>query len=130
MPHSASRATGYPDRVIPVFILSAGLILAGLVQIFVMIRASDGRLGRNRFAGIRTRMTLSSDEAWMTAHQAARSLGLRSGIAFLAGGMVLPLARVGRLVGILGVVLGIVYLYLSTRAGVRSVTPVASRTTK
>ena len=102
-------------------IFCVGLILSGLVQLFVTIRAADGRLKRNRFGGIRTKLTLASDENWLTAHQAARPLGLRAGTAFLASGLVVPASRIGPILALAGVAFGIVCLYLSTRAGVRAV---------
>jgi uncharacterized membrane protein len=113
--------------VVPVFVIAAGLVLSGLVQIVVMSRASDGRLKRSKLVGIRTRATLASDEAWQSAHQAAKPLGLRAGIAFLASGLVIPVARVGLFLALAGLAFGIVCLYLSTRAGVRAVTEIATK---
>ena len=110
-------------------IASVGLILAGVVQLFVSIRAADGRLGRNRIAGIRTRATMLTDDTWRTAHQAAKPLGLRAGQAFLLSGLIIPVARVGKILGLVGLAFGIICLYRSTRAGVRAVTEI-SRTGK
>lgn len=44
------------------------LVVAGRVVISVARRTADGRLGRNGLAGIRTKATRSSDEAWHAAH--------------------------------------------------------------
>lgn len=41
---------------------------------------SSGALPRNRILGVRTPRTLSSDEAWARAHQAAGPIWLWSGI--------------------------------------------------
>lgn len=68
-----------------------------------------------------------TDDNWLEAHKAARSYGMRSGQAFLASGLVVPVARVGQLLALAGVGFGIVCLYLSTRAAVRAVTPVQGR---
>lgn len=108
-------------------IVAAALVIGGIVQLMVMSRAASGRLGRNKFAGIRTRATMLSDDNWLEAHQAARPFGMRSGQAFLASGLVVPVARVGQLLALAGVGFGIVCLYLSTRAAVRAVTPVHGR---
>ena len=106
-------------------IVAIALIFSGVAQLVVTMRAASGQLGRNRFAGIRTRATMLTEENWLTAHQAAKRLGMRSGQAFLASGLVVPAARVGQLLALAGVAFGIVCLYLSTRAAVRAVTPIA-----
>ncbi len=50
-----------------------GLILvgSGWLVIWVARRAASGELGRNGWAGVRTRTTSASDEAWLAAQQAA-----------------------------------------------------------
>ena len=101
-----------------------GLVVAGIVQMVVMSRAADGRLGRNRFAGLRTKATMLSDDTWHTAHVAAKPLSMRAGQAFVASGLVLPATRVGLLLALAGIGFGIVCLYLGTRAGIRSVTEI------
>ena len=68
-----------------------------------------------------------TDDNWLEAHKAARPYGMRSGQAFLASGLVVPVARVGQLLALAGVGFGIVCLYVSTRAAVRAVTPVKGR---
>lgn len=108
-------------------IAAAALVIGATVQLIVTSRAASGRLGRNKFAGIRTRATMLSDDNWLDAHKAARPFGMRSGQAFLASGFVVPVARVGQLLALAGVGFGIVCLYLSTRAAVRAVTPVQAR---
>ncbi len=107
------------------WIVAIALVLGGAAQLLVTSRTASGRLGRNKFAGVRTRATMLTDENWLAAHQAARPLGMRSGQAFLASGLVVPAARVGQLLALAGVGFGIVCLYLSTRAAVRAVTPIA-----
>lgn len=110
---------------VPVLILSVGLVLSGLVQLLVSTRAADGRIKRNRLAGIRTRATMESEETWQRAHQAARPFGARAGQAFLLSGLVVSVPRVGIFLALIGLAFGIVMLYRSTRAGVRAVTPIA-----
>ena len=106
-------------------IAAVGLVLSGLVQLFVTIRAADGRIGRNRLAGIRTRATMLTEDTWRSAHVAAKPLGMRAGQAFLLSGLIIPVARVGVVLGLVGLAFGIVCLYRSTRAGVRAVTEIA-----
>ncbi len=108
-------------------IVAIALAIGGMAQLIVTSRTASGRLGRNKFAGIRTRATMLTDDNWLEAHKAARPFGMRSGQAFLASGLVVPVARVGQLLALAGVGFGIVCLYLSTRAGVRAVTPVQRR---
>ncbi|MGY2900276.1 hypothetical protein ACVKXF_002931 [Curtobacterium sp. PvP017] len=43
-------------------------------------RAATGQLGRNYLAGVRTRATMSSDDAWRTGHRAALPPTLISGV--------------------------------------------------
>jgi len=105
-------------------IVAVALVIGGVVQLIVTSRAANGQLGRNKFAGIRTRATMLTDDNWLEAHKAARPFGMRSGRAFLASGLVVPVTRVGQLLALAGVGFGIVCLYLSTRAAVRAVTPV------
>ena len=108
-------------------IVAVALVIGGIVQLIVTSRAASGRLGRNKFAGVRTRATMLSDDNWLMAHEAARPFGMRAGQAFLASGLVVPDARVGQLLALAGLGFGIVCLYLSTRAAVRAVTPVEGR---
>lgn len=63
----------------------AGLALLGLAWV-----GSQRKLKRTRWAGIRTRMTMASDEAWYRAHEeAAGPLGLTGGLVALIGAGVL-----------------------------------------
>lgn len=34
--------------------------------------AADGRIPRNRFAGIRTKRSMADDQSWLTVHAALR----------------------------------------------------------
>lgn len=66
-----------------------------------------------------------TDDTWRTAHQAAKPFGMRAGQAFVLSGLIIPAARIGRILGLIGLLFGIVCLYRSTRAGVRAVTEIA-----
>ena len=67
-------------------VLGFVLVVAGAVVWIIAVRTADGRIGPNPLAGIRTRATMSSPEAWRAAHQAG--LGptrLGGGCSILAG---------------------------------------------
>ncbi|HLS24819.1 MAG TPA: SdpI family protein [Beutenbergiaceae bacterium] len=64
------------------------LVCCGLLLLWTARAAAHGRLPRNRLAGIRTRATMASDEAWLIGHQAARRLGEWAGGCFVAAGAV------------------------------------------
>lgn len=56
-----------------------------------------GRLRRNRWAGIRTRFTLSNDERWDETHRAAAPWFIFGGVAATAAGLAfLPFALAGK----------------------------------
>lgn len=52
--------------VVGIILVAAGVLVAAIAD-----RTADGRLGPNRWAGIRTRATQSSTAAWLAAHTAA-----------------------------------------------------------
>ena len=55
------------------WILIGLALVGGGIGIWVVAeRTADGRIGRNKYAGIRLHSTRQSDEAWVAAHQAAR----------------------------------------------------------
>jgi hypothetical protein len=49
------------------------LIVAAIVLWVVAARAANGSLGPNRWAGLRTRATMASPEAWVAANRAAQT---------------------------------------------------------
>ncbi|MEM8925810.1 MAG: SdpI family protein [Actinomycetota bacterium] len=53
-----------------VVIIGLVLIASGALSVALAARAADGRFGRNGLAGIRTRTTRASDEAWLAAQVA------------------------------------------------------------
>ena len=103
--------------------LGIGALLAGtgLAVALLTRRAADGRLRRNALAGIRTRATLSSDEAWRTGHAAARGLSDAAGVVFVLSGLAVVAVRDAAgfaVVALVGAVLGTVLLLVAAwRAG-------------
>jgi hypothetical protein len=88
---AAHRLT-YPYRVstAPRLVLGCALLLAAVVLIAVAVLGARGRLPRNRWAGVRTRRTLASDDAFALANRvAAAPLGAAGAVALLGGATVL-----------------------------------------
>ncbi|MGH2610880.1 MAG: SdpI family protein [Tepidiformaceae bacterium] len=63
--------------------------LASLTLLTVGLMGLLGRLPRNHFAGIRTRATLASDEAWQEAHRIGSAPVIFAAVAALAIGLAL-----------------------------------------
>ena len=105
-------------------------VIAGVITWVVALRCADGRIKRNRYAGIRTKYTRESDESWLTAHKAALPASLRGSRAFVLGGLALPVARIGVILSLLGLAIGMFFTLKGARAAVRAVTPIADRTPK
>ncbi|WP_186315317.1 SdpI family protein [Curtobacterium sp. BH-2-1-1] len=57
-----------PGAMVSALVIEIG---GAVLVMWLTWRAANGQLGRNDLAGIRTRVTMSSDEAWRTGHRAA-----------------------------------------------------------
>jgi hypothetical protein len=99
-------------------------VLAGVVTWVVALRCADGRIKRNRFAGIRTKYTRESDESWLTAHKAALPDSIKGSRAAL------PVARIGVILAMAGLAVGMFFTLKGARSAVHAVTPIAERTPK
>ncbi|MFB4295562.1 SdpI family protein [Actinomadura sp. NTSP31] len=71
------------DIYLGVLLIAAGALLAVVGEL-----TAGGRIGRNHFAGIRTRQSMSDDESWLTVHRAARPWMLGAGIVLAVAGVV------------------------------------------
>ncbi len=69
--------------------------LTGAAIVWTALATTSGRLGRNRFAGVRTRATMASERAWRAAHRAAGPWMFWSGMACVVGAAVLVTVRPG-----------------------------------
>ncbi|MEV4257973.1 SdpI family protein [Spirillospora sp. NPDC049652] len=71
-----------------------GIVLAaaGLIILASGLASASGRLRRNGVVGIRTRTSMSSDEAWDIVHRAGGPWLVASGLAMLIGGGVAAVA--------------------------------------
>lgn len=61
---------------------------AGLMLIWMARAAASGKLKRNSVAGIRTRKTMASEEAWRAAHVRAKTPTLIAGVVSFIGGVI------------------------------------------
>jgi hypothetical protein len=69
--------------------LAAVFVISGAGMLWLWRLAQGGKLPRNRWAGVRTRNTMSSDSAWLAAHHAAAwSFGI-TGLTFLTSAFAL-----------------------------------------
>ncbi|MGW8381101.1 SdpI family protein [Streptomyces sp. ODS28] len=91
---SVTSAPGGPDTlsraVLAVVFGACGLLIGVIGRL-----GADGRLRRNRIAGIRTRRSLADEESWRTVHRAAAPWSYASGAALLLGGTGAVPARSG-----------------------------------
>lgn len=101
-------------------ILAVTLLGAGAVQIWVARATASGRLGRNVAAGIRTRATMASDEAWLAAHRAARSPMETAGWCTVAAGLLGLLAPSVFVLVAVAVTSTVLVLILVLTGGVRA----------
>jgi hypothetical protein len=70
-------------------VLGCALLLAAAALLAVAVLGARGRLRRNRWAGVRTRRTLASDEAFVLANRvAAAPLGAAGSVALLGGAVI------------------------------------------
>lgn len=65
------------------------LVLMGAVLVALGRLGRSGRLKRNAFAGVRTRATMSSDEAWDAAQRASAGYTIVAGWGAAVGGVAL-----------------------------------------
>jgi SdpI/YfhL protein family len=71
-------------------VLGCALLLAAVALLTVAALGARGRLRRNPWAGVRTRRTLASDEAFALANRvAAAPLGAAGAVALVGGAVVL-----------------------------------------
>ena len=85
------------EELIGRIVLAVVMAATGVLLIWQARAAAAGKLRRNQIAGIRTAATLSSDEAWLAAHQRAKNVCVLAWVEALAvaGAVVLPLSIAG-----------------------------------
>ena len=100
-------------------------LAAGAAITTVGVLGLVGRLPRNSWAGIRTRYTLSSDEAWAEVHRGAAPILIFGGVAVTMVSLAfLPFAVLGEVPGPLAVgvaaalaVVSLIMVLAAARAG-------------
>ena len=104
-------------------LVGAVLTCAALVLLATAWMSWQGRIRRNRFVGIRTRRTLTSDAAWYAANRAAAPALFVSGVLLLLGsvlGAVLPGETTRTVVQICGVAACVLLALLGLVVGQRA----------
>jgi uncharacterized membrane protein len=98
------------------------IVLAGLLIVWLAIRSWQGRLSRNYVAGVRTRSTMRSDEAFRIANKAAAPFSLVGGLLFIVTGVVAAIVSASTATAVLltGVVLAGVVIVVGGVTGVRA----------
>jgi hypothetical protein len=105
------------ETVVAGIVLGVVLVGSGVVVERIARRASSGTLLRNGLAGVRTKATMASDEAWLEAHQRAEGPTRIGGIACAVAGLV-DLAMVALLlVGAIDEQLADAMVLIATGAG-------------
>lgn len=118
------------EESVALAILLLTLVLLPTVCLFVTRQAAEGRISRNAAAGIRTRHTQASDEAWVAGHRAALPVLRKMRLVAVVGSITavstqaLAGGQAGSLVAFAALVAQIMVLFRSTAAANR-----AARTT-
>lgn len=79
------------ETMITAVVLSAVMMISGVVLIWMARAAASGRLKRNQLAGIRTQKTMASEEAWRAAHVRAKTPTIAAAVVSLVVGAALLL---------------------------------------
>lgn len=106
------------------------LLLAAVVMALVMAAAADGRLGPNRWAGLRTKVTMSGPRQWRAAHEAALGPSVVAALGLgLAGLLAIVLPDTFVLVGVVlaGAVWTVVWSMVGLARGEQAARDVARR---
>ncbi len=102
------------------FLILPGLLLAGLLTLYVTRAAAAGELPRNGLVGIRTRKTQRDDVAWRAGHAAAAPLVRAvTFVCFAASALILVGAAVTQepaVVGVIALLASVAILVLMLRA--------------
>ena len=85
---------GWTEALLVMIVVGVLMAGAGVLIISIARRAADGRMGPNAVAGIRTRTTRSSPEAWQAAHQAGLHTTVLAGWASVAAAIIALIAGV------------------------------------
>ncbi|GAB3734366.1 SdpI family protein [Nocardiopsis nanhaiensis] len=88
--HSLADAQDQMIPFVPLLLLLSSLGLMSVVLVVMGIMGRRRMIRPNRFFGIRTSYTYSSDLAWYTVHEAASRWSLLAGVAMLPALALIP----------------------------------------
>ncbi|GGV06661.1 hypothetical protein GCM10010182_26670 [Actinomadura cremea] len=97
--------------------------LAGVLVVVVARGTATGRIGRNAFAGIRTKRSMADDESWRTVHRGAQPWMIAGGAIMTMAGLIalaVPDKAASAIVVGGGVLLTLVLTVLGTLIGLRA----------
>ena len=69
-------------------IMATTWLLAGILVLWVGVKAGQGTLPQNKWIGIRTPVLLASNEAWVNGHKAAASYLKASSLPLFMGAVI------------------------------------------
>lgn len=102
------------------FLILPGLLLPGLLTLYVTRAAAAGELPRNGLVGIRTRKTQRDDAAWEAGHAAAAPLVRATTVVCFAGSVLVlvgaVVTREPAVVGLVALAAGVAIVVLLLRA--------------
>lgn len=64
------------------------IVVAGVLIVAVARGTATGRIGRNHFAGIRTKRSMADDESWTIVHRGAQPWMIAGGAVLVVAGAV------------------------------------------
>lgn len=76
------------ELIVVGFVLAIALVGGGLLVWLLAVRAGSGEVARNAVAGVRTKATMASDDAWLAGQKAAEAPTAAGGKVSVASGVV------------------------------------------
>jgi uncharacterized membrane protein len=101
-------------------IAGMAMMVGGTVLVVLGAFTRTGKLTRQSFLGLRTKVTLASDEAWKAAHKVAANWVIGAGAVLFAGGVVVMLTdseTTGDVVALIATALMLIPLVMGYRRG-------------
>ncbi len=116
-------SSGDPMPLGSAILLGAMLIAAGILLVVVALKSRSGTLPRNWVVGLRTPLTLASDEAWDTAHRAGAPALMVGAVATIVAGVALlfrPANGAGLVIALGGVGWLLGWVFRAAQLGIRA----------
>ena len=99
------------------------IVAAGVLVTVIGRLTATGRIGRNNFAGIRSKRSMADDESWTIVHRGAQPWMLAGGVMIILSGVIaaaVPAETASAIIVGVGVALVMVCTVLGTLAGHRA----------